>query len=214
MEQALAVVMRDAARGRVPEPDGSIDVVRGTPEGALGALVMFTAHLVVAADVEPDEIHARVAPGNFASWTAPELFEWFGERVDGTSGSFDVVLVAPGERRSPAAALSPAPPDFDHPRVRSASRHRSDVKVWTDRDRRAVLVVGRGLAGRLEVAFEVDPDWRGHGLGRALVTTARTLVPEGEPVFAQVAPANAASMRALLAAGFRPLGAELLFQPR
>jgi RimJ/RimL family protein N-acetyltransferase len=88
------------------------------------------------------------------------------------------------------------------------------VKVWTDPDRRAVLVVGRGLAGRLEVAFEVDPDWRGHGLGRALVTTARTLVPEGEPVFAQVAPANAASMRALLAAGFRPLGAELLFQPR
>src|SRR5689334_15378063 len=112
VDQALEVMMRDAARGRVPEPDGSIDVVCGTPEGARGALVMFTAHLVVAADVEPDEIHARVAPGDFASWTAPQFFTWFGDRVDGEPGDFDVVLVAPGERRSPAAALSPAPPGF------------------------------------------------------------------------------------------------------
>jgi GNAT superfamily N-acetyltransferase len=207
-------MLRDAARGRLPEPDGSVDVVPGTPEGARGALAMFTAHLVVAADVDPGDVHLRVAPGDFASWAAPEFFSWFGTRVGGEPGTFDMVLVAPGERRAPAAALSPAPPDFDHPRVRRASRYRRDVRVWTDRDRRAVLVVGRGLAGRLEVAFEVDPDWRGHGLGRALATTARTLVPEGEPVFAQVAPANAASLRALLAAGFRPLGAELLFQAR
>jgi GNAT superfamily N-acetyltransferase len=214
VEQQLGVLMRDAARGRVPDPDGSIDVVPGVPEGARGALLMFTAHLVVAADVAADEVNARVAPGDFASWVAPELFSWFGERVDGVHGTYDVVLVAPGERRAPAATLSAAPATFDHPRVRSASRHRNDVKVWTDRDRRGVVVVGRGLAGRLEVAFEVDPDWRGHGLGRALVATARTLVPEGEPLFAQVAPANAASMRALLAAGFRPLGAELVFHPR
>jgi hypothetical protein len=142
-------MLRDAARGRLPEPDGSVDVVPGTPEGARGALAMFTAHLVVAADVDPGDVHLRVAPGDFASWAAPEFFSWFGTRVGGEPGTFDMVLVAPGERRAPAAALSPAPPDFDHPRVRRASRYRRDVRVWTDRDRRAVLVVGRGLAGRL-----------------------------------------------------------------
>ena len=39
---------------------------------------------------------------------------------------------------------------------------------------------------------------------------ARHLVPPGTPVWAQVAPANAASVRAFLAAGFRPVGAEVL----
>jgi hypothetical protein len=43
------------------------------------------------------------------------------------------------------------------------------------------------------------------------VAAARNLTPPGEPLFAQVAAGNAASLRALGAAGFRPLGAEVLF---
>jgi hypothetical protein len=37
------------------------------------------------------------------------------------------------------------------------------------------------------------------------------LTPPGEPLFAQVTPGNAASLRVVEAAGFRPLGAEVLF---
>jgi RimJ/RimL family protein N-acetyltransferase len=37
------------------------------------------------------------------------------------------------------------------------------------------------------------------------------LIPKGDVVFAQVAPGNAASLRAFLAAGFRPIGSEVLF---
>ena len=44
----------------------------------------------------------------------------------------------------------------------------------------------------------------------ALARAARHLVPAGEPLWAQVAPANAASVRAFLAAGFTPVGAEVL----
>ena len=44
-----------------------------------------------------------------------------------------------------------------------------------------------------------------------LVAAARHLTPPGEPLFAQVAAGNAASLRAVGAAGFRPLGAEVLF---
>jgi hypothetical protein len=35
--------------------------------------------------------------------------------------------------------------------------------------------------------------------------------PDGVPLFAQVAPGNAASLRTVEAAGFRPIGAEVLF---
>ncbi len=52
--------------------------------------------------------------------------------------------------------------------------------------------------------------------GRAALThtgadsgpAARHLIPAGEAVWAQVAPANAASVRAFLAAGYQPVGAE------
>jgi RimJ/RimL family protein N-acetyltransferase len=75
-------------------------------------------------------------------------------------------------------------------------------------------VLGRGLAGRMEVAFEVDPDHRGRGLGRAIATAARHLAPRGEPMFAQVSPGNVASVRALLGAGYVPVGAEVLYARR
>ena len=44
------------------------------------------------------------------------------------------------------------------------------------------------------------------------MATARHLVPAREVLFAQVAPGNAASLRVVEAAGFRPIGAEVLFR--
>jgi L-amino acid N-acyltransferase YncA len=85
-------------------------------------------------------------------------------------------------------------------------RYRDDVRAW--RADGGVVLVGRGIAARWEAAIEVDPGHRGRGLGRALAGAARHLVPGGMPVWAQVAPANAASVRAFLAAGFQPVGAE------
>jgi RimJ/RimL family protein N-acetyltransferase len=76
-----------------------------------------------------------------------------------------------------------------------------------------LLTVGRGIAGRWEAAVEVEPSARGRGLGTALARAARTFQPAGAPLWAQVAPANTASLRAFLAAGFRPVGAEVLFGP-
>jgi hypothetical protein len=83
--------------------------------------------------------------------------------------------------------------------------------VYTDGSGAGVLVVGRGLAGRREMAFEVDGSARDRGLGRALAAAAPTLIPEGEYVFAQASPGNAASVRAVLAAGYTPIGSEVLF---
>jgi GNAT superfamily N-acetyltransferase len=212
VEHPLRTLLNHAARGRPPEADGSVEILPA-PEGARAALLTFTAHLVISADVGVDQINEWVSPGDFVSWNAPEFVAWLAGRIHGRAGSHDLVLVAPGERRAPAIDLRRQTPPPDHARVRRALRARVDVNVWTESQERAVLVVGRGLAGRYELAFEVGPDWRGRGLGRAIAATARTLVPESEPLFAQVAPANAAALRALLAAGFLPIGAEILFSP-
>jgi GNAT superfamily N-acetyltransferase len=123
-------------------------------------------------------------------------------------GVLDAVLVA---APMPADGLELFPAEVDHPRVERAQLHRSDVRVWTTSDGCGLLTVGRGVAGRWEVSLEVDPAARGHGLGTALARAARSFVPE--PLWAQVAPANVASLRAFLAAGYRPVGAEVLFGP-
>ena len=91
-----------------------------------------------------------------------------------------------------------------HPRVVRALRYRDEVRVWQANG--AVLLIGRGLAGRFEVAIEVDEQCRGQGLGARLAVAARRLVPAGEPLWAQIAPGNAASVRAFLPGRLPPRG--------
>jgi GNAT superfamily N-acetyltransferase len=122
--------------------------------------------------------------------------------------------VAPALPGPPPAGLDlPLVPARDraHPRIARALRHRDGVRAWTVPG--GTVLTGRGVAGRWEVAVEVEPGARGSGLGRRLALAARHLVPDGEPLWAQVAPGNAASVRALLAAGFVPMGAEALLVP-
>jgi hypothetical protein len=98
-----------------------------------------------------------------------------------------------------------------HPRLARALAQRIGVRAW--RCAGGLLTLGRGVGGRWEVSIEVEPALRGFGLGRGLFTAARGLLSVGENVWAQVAPGNAASVRAALAAGFRPVGAEVLLHP-
>jgi L-amino acid N-acyltransferase YncA len=95
------------------------------------------------------------------------------------------------------------------PRVVYARNRREEVRAWTAEG--GVLVTGRGIAGRLEVSVEVEEGVRHRGLGRELVTAARYLVTE--PLWAQVAPGNARSLRAFQAAGYLPVASEVLLLP-
>jgi GNAT superfamily N-acetyltransferase len=109
----------------------------------------------------------------------------------------------------PVSPVSPRPVESGHPRVARALRYRTDVRAFGVDG--GLLVVGRGLAGRWEVSLEVEPAHRRRAIGRRLVAAAPALVPPGEALWAQVSPANVASLRMFLAAGYRPVAAEVLF---
>jgi GNAT superfamily N-acetyltransferase len=210
MTHPLLGVLLDAARGRPPAPDGAVEVLPGLP-GPVDAVLAFTAHHLVVADVDPELVAARLPDGDLAAPMSPAFLAWLAGRLGSRPGSVDVVLAAEGLGGDPPLALRRVADRGSHQRVVEALRHRSGLEVWSDPERAGMLLLGRGLAGRRELAFEVEPGRRNRGLGRRLVAAARHLVPPGEPLFAQVAAGNAASLRALEAAGFRPLGAEVLF---
>ena len=203
-------LLHAAARGNFPPEDGVTQVVAAAA-GAQAAVLSFTAHHVVAAGIDPGLVAARLPEGDLGAPMSPGFLGWLGERLGSHPGSLDVVLAAPRVGRGPA----PGPAAGGRPGPASAGRQGHPLSarpaVWTDPDGAGVLVLGRGLAGRREVAFEVDPSRRNRGLGRLLVTCARHLTPPGAPLFAQIAAGNAASLRVVEAAGFRPLGAEVLF---
>jgi GNAT superfamily N-acetyltransferase len=199
-----------AARGRPPEPDGRV-VVLGAAPGPVHAVVGFPFHNVVAADVDPDLVQSRLDPDDPGAALKADFLAWLSGRLGARSGAVDVVLTRVDGPKGNVIDLVPRDDLADHPRVQRAARYRTDLRVCTDPTGAGLAVVGRGLAGRWEVAFEVEPAARGQGLGRRLAAAAITLVPTGEALFVQTAPANTASLRALLAAGFQPLGGEVLF---
>ena len=126
------------------------------------------------------------------------------------AGCLDVTLLAAPLSGAPPLALTPVT-GSDHARVARAHRHRSDVHAGESEH--GVLVVGRGLGDRWEVAFDVDPAARNAGHGRLLAAAARHLTPDGRATWAQCAPGNASSLRVLLAAGYRPVGSEVILMP-
>jgi hypothetical protein len=207
----LSLLLQDAARGRFPPPDGVVEILPPL-EGKVDAVVAFTAHSAVAVDLPAEDVRARLDPDDFGASMNATFLAWLADRLGTSPGVLDNTLVAPSR---PAAVddlpLGRRDDLMEHPRVARATRYRTDIRVYTDESGAGVLVIGRGLAGRWEMAFEVDAGGRGRGLGRAMAATAPSLVPEGEYLFAQASPGNAASVRAVLAAGYAPIGSEVLF---
>jgi GNAT superfamily N-acetyltransferase len=208
----LAAMLSEAAQGRFPPANGATDVFP-SPPGKSDLVMAFTAHHVVAADIDPQEVCAQLPSGDLGAPLGPQLLSWLIDRLGSKPGPIDAVLAAPRVAEAPLD-LVPAPHLLDHPRAARAALYRDAIRVYTDRKERGLVVLGRGVVGRLEVSVEIEPQWRAQGLGRALALAARTLVPVSEPLFAQVTPGNAISLRAFLAAGFKPLGSEVLFLRR
>jgi GNAT superfamily N-acetyltransferase len=203
--ETLRDILDAVAQGVLPPPDGRTTVVPQMSERDAGVLA-FTAHAVVFTDEDPQWVHdtlAAVPCDALAAPMNPRFLVALLERTGRKAETIDAMLVGsplPGEPPLPLREIT----DGDHPRIVYARGRRDDVRAWTTEG--GVIVLGRGVGGRLEVSVEIDEGVRHRGLGRALVSAARHLT--AEPLWAQVAPGNARSMRAFQAAGYRPVGSE------
>jgi GNAT superfamily N-acetyltransferase len=207
-DHRLADLLAAAARGMFPAVDGSVEVLP-SPPGPADAVVALTAHSVVAADVDPHAVAAELPAGSLSAPLLPPFLSWLARQLKSEAGNLDVLLAAGPVGPVDLELLEVG--EAAHPRVERARRYRSAVRIYEPSSGGALVVIGRGLAGRYEVSIEVAPDRRGMGLGRSLAQAAPALAPSGQALFAQVAPGNAASLRAFVAAGYRPIGAEVLF---
>ncbi|HYN34814.1 MAG TPA: hypothetical protein VES40_19475 [Ilumatobacteraceae bacterium] len=203
---SLLEALLAAADGRFPEVDGRVDVVVPL-DGDHHAVVEFTGHAFVLTDHAAGDVLSRRVDG-FGGASQPDVLRWLAG-PDGWIGSHDVVLVAHGT----GGGRLPKSIDHEgHPRVIRSRAHRRDVRVHADDT--GVVTIGRGLVDRRELSVEVfEPGRGGPGHGRRLITEGLALIQPGDVVFAQVAPGNAASLRAFLSCGFVPIGAEVLLRP-
>lgn len=213
-EHPLARLLVSAAEGRFPPVDGAWRRVPPWRPG-LEAVVAFTGHAVLALDPStPDALLEDLGVDGLGGAHDPRLVSALAG-PHGWIDSLDVVLARRGTGTATRVPrLVPRPDLADHPRARFAARVRDDVVVLghPPPDRTAVATLSRGLAGLRELSFELEADRRGGGAGAALVADALTVVPAEELVVAAVSPGNAASLRALLATGFVPLGSLQLFR--
>lgn len=202
----LQDLLTAVADGRFPPGDGSLTVL---PQPSIrdAGVIAFTGCSVVFADVDEHWVRDQLPADDVSAPLNPPFLHALARRLQRRVNNIDLLTVA--------GSLSGEPPidliettERSHPRVVRAASHRDDVSAWTTDG--GLLTLGRGVAGRWEMALEVEPSAQGSGLGRRLATAARHLVPADEPLWAQVAPGNARSVRALLAAGYQPIGAEAL----
>ncbi len=202
----LGEIYTDVERGVFPPPDGSVRFVP-PPSARDSVVVAFTAHFVVAADVDEAWARQYLPDGDFTAPTNPPFLYALEQKLGRQVGCLDLALLAPRLPGTPDLELDRVE-TVDHARVERSLEHRDDVRTY--RTDGAVVTVGRGLAGRWEAAFEVDPTYRGRGLGRRVIEAARHYIPDGASLWCQVSPGNAASLRAVLAAGFQPVGSEAI----
>ncbi|MET8169908.1 GNAT family N-acetyltransferase [Streptomyces sp. NPDC005329] len=208
----LRDILDAAAHGVFPPPDGRTTVLpQPSPRDA--GVLSFTAHSVVFTDEDPEWVHETLGAADcdaLAASMSPRFLTALLDRTGRVAETIDALVVGSPLPGPPSLALTEID-DPDHPRVVSSRRRRDEVRVWAAKG--GVIVLGRGVAGRLEVAVEVEEGVRHRGLGRALVGAARHL-GGGEPVWAQISPGNARSTRAFQAAGYLPVGAEALLTVR
>jgi hypothetical protein len=205
----LRALFEAAARGSFPAPEWRLEFVPAPPQ-VRGAVVAFTGHHVLAADVEKKEAISHLDGGDIAAPFNPAFLAWLGQRMGVHVGHVDVTLARLGTGVIDSW-LQPVVEPPDNERVRRARGQRVDVEFFAPPEGGAIVTVGTGLAGRRELSMEIGSESdRNTGFGRRLVFAALSRVAVDEAVFATVAPGNARSLRCLLHVGFVPIGAECI----
>jgi hypothetical protein len=199
----------DVADGRHPPVDGGVTFLPALDDGR-EAVVAFTGHAVIASRLGRADL-VDLRPDGFGGALAPTVLLRLA--AGGAVGTIDVTMVTSGVGPSPGTGPSLERTSHweEHPRVAHARRLRRDVEVFGDE--RGFVTLAHGLGGRRELSIEIVGAHHGSGVGRGLLDRARRLVDPGTPLFAAVSPGNARSVRSFLAAGFVPIGSEVIVSP-
>jgi hypothetical protein len=207
----LAATLTAAARGKFPDADHSV-ALAPRPIGARAAVVAFTARHVIASELDPDQVARHLRAQGIQLPTDPRFLAWLSERAGGVwEDTIDVVLARQGsETTSDLRMVVPDAEALSDPRVAFAAFSRSDLRVHRSAD--GVVVLGRGLAGRLEVSIELGAGARGAGRAEEMLDRALACAGPTEFVYAQISAGNSAALRAALHTGFRPICAEYLIR--
>ncbi len=169
--KALAALLESAAAGYFPPADGSVEIL-AQPSDRDAGVISLTAFAVVFADTDPGWIAAQLPADDLAAPLSARFLHALGERLRREVGSVDMLACAGPLPGAPPlelmlAEIDPPQPGSvasePHARIARALRYRDDVRAWQAAG--GVLTLGRGVAGRWEVAIEVDPQSRGDGLG-------------------------------------------------
>jgi GNAT superfamily N-acetyltransferase len=212
MSNPLLALLHNAARGTFPPGDFTTTHLP-SPNSPADAVLAFFGHHVIASNVSSTFVRGWTDRDPFALSDVRFLAALASE-LNTTPGIYDAVYAGIGEGATVADVGLQETEDRTHPRVLRALSYRdpSTLRVFLDPSGHGLLLLGRGLAGRMEAAFEVDPEARGKGIGRLLVRAARQLGPALEPVFLQVSPGTVWSMRAVASdENWKPIGAEILY---
>jgi len=198
---SLLATFQDAAAGRFPDVDGGVTHLPSLGDGQ-EAVVCFTGHAFVASRFGPADL-SDLEPDGFGQALHPEILLRMAGPGGGI-GSIDLTMYAEGRG---GGALRPNAELDDNPRVLFARARREHVRAFGHAD--GLFTLGVGLGGRQEMSVENSA--RGPR-GRDLIEQALAMTPEGELVFAAVAPGNARSLRSFLSCGFVPIGSEVLIR--
>lgn len=218
-EHPVATLLDDAAAGFFPPPDGSVRVCP-SPGGVCDVVLAFTGYAVVAGEVEPSWVHRHVRQAFSGEHEhhpvlAPHFLAALAQRLGSLPAGVSMLLAA-----TPIGADADGELTRGGPEPPSWADYREDVANFRYRGYAGggSISVGRGPAGRWDVwiGHINDPGGRSSATvrGRELLHAAKALVPPRTPLFASVPIHSARSIRMALAAGFRPLGAEVLFPTR
>ena len=208
----LARALEAAVDGEFPSPDHKIRIVPEV-EGPRGAVVAFTGHHVIASSLDPAEVKEAIANQEILLPTEPRFLSWFAESLgsDSFDDTIDVVLARRGIARVDHPEMQAADGEtLNDKRVAFAAETRSDLLMHRPDDGSGVVILGRGLAGRLELSIELAHDVRGAGRAREIAAVALAEVGPDRAVFAQVSAGNSAAIRASLSLGFQPVCGEFL----
>lgn len=189
--------------------DNQVELYHVPPGPVAAGILGYPGHVAVFTELPAEPVLSRLRCADvLLAGTSARFVGWLADQLGVADDGLDVLLAAPGLAGAPE--LAPVPVNDRSARVLRGAAYRRDLRLYRSTDGAVELCLGHGFGGRTEVSVRVRADRQGAGLGRWAARQSRLLVPDGV-VYAQVAPANAASLRAFLAAGFTPVGSEILF---